>query len=96
MFTEIKMKFTAAFTLALLALAPTAAMASPACTSEPQAKWMSEEAMKAKVDAMGYTIKTFQVSGNCYEIYGTTKDGKRAEVYFNPVTGDVVEAEIDG
>ena len=40
--------------------------------------------MKAKVAALGYErIKTFKVSGDCYEIYGYTKDGKKAEVYFN-------------
>ena len=85
-----------ALVLGLVALTPAVAFASPACTTEPQDKWMSQDAMKAKVADLGYTIKTFQVTGNCYEIYGYTKDNKRAEVYFNPVTGDVVEAEIDG
>jgi hypothetical protein len=83
-----------ALTAALLA--PLAAQAAPNCTTEPRDKWMSEEAMKAKVAAMGYQrIKTFKVSGACYEIYGYTKDGRKAEVYFNPVTGDVVKSEID-
>jgi hypothetical protein len=77
-------------------LAPAAAFASPACTSEPKANWMSEDAMKVKAAELGYQrIKTFKVSGSCYEIYGYTKDDKRAEVYFNPVTGAVVKAEID-
>jgi hypothetical protein len=45
---------------------------------------------------MGYRdIKVFQVSGSCYEIYAHTKDGKRAEVYFNPVTGAVVQNNVD-
>lgn len=90
------MKIKAAVVAALVILSPAMALASPECTAEPQDKWMSEDAMKAKVADLGYTIKTFQVTGNCYEIYGFTKDDKRAEVYFNPVTGDVVEAEIDG
>jgi hypothetical protein len=30
-------------------------------------------------------------TGNCYEIYGQDKQGKRIEIYFNPITGDVVE-----
>jgi len=85
-----------ALALVLLALTPAAALASPNCTAEPQSAWLSQDAMKAKVDELGYKIKTFQVTGTCYEIYGWTKDDKRAEVYFNPVTGDVVEAEIDG
>ncbi|PZQ17721.1 MAG: PepSY domain-containing protein [Ancylobacter novellus] len=80
---------------AILALAPSAAFAGPQCTAEPKDKWMSEDAMKAKVAEMGYKdIKTFKVSGPCYEIYGYTKDGKKAEVYFNPVTGEVVKANI--
>lgn len=82
--------------LAAAFVAPLAAQAAPKCTTEPKDKWMSEEAMKAKVAAMGYErIKTFKVSGPCYEIYGYTKDGKKAEVYFNPVTGDIVKSEID-
>jgi len=82
-------------TLAAIAV-PSLALASPACTTEPKTKWMSEDSMKAKVDALGYTVKTFEVTGSCYEIYGKTKDGKRAEVYFNPVSGAIVESEIDG
>lgn len=70
---------------------PALALASPSCTKEPKSKWMSEDAMKAKIDTLGYKVKTFEVTGNCYEIYGKDKDGKRAEVYFNPVSGDIVQ-----
>ncbi|WP_018391511.1 PepSY domain-containing protein [Ancylobacter sp. FA202] len=85
----------AAFLIAPIA-APIAAYAGPACTTEAKDKWMTEDAMKAKVAEMGYQkIKTFKVSGSCYEIYGYTKDGKKAEVYFNPVSGAVVKSEID-
>ena len=86
-----------AFMIASLFAAPVAARAAPKCTAEPRDRWMSEDAMKAKVATLGYErIKTFKVSGNCYEIYGYTKDGKKAEVYFNPVNGDVVKSEIGG
>ena len=84
---------------ALAIVAPaavTSAAAGPACTTEAKDKWLPEDAMKAKVAEMGYQkIKTFKVSGSCYEIYGYTKDNKKAEVYFNPVTGAVVKSEID-
>lgn len=77
--------------------APAIAQAAPNCTSEPQDKWMTEDAMKAKVATLGYErVKTFKVSGSCYEIYGYTKDGQKAEVYFNPVTGDIVKSYIGG
>ena len=71
------------------------ALAAPDCTSEPKDKWMSEEQMKAKATEMGYKIRVFRVSGPCYEIYGEKADGKKVEVYFNPVTGAVVKEEDD-
>lgn len=72
------------------------ASAAPVCTSQPQAKWLTPAQMKARIARMGYRdIKVFQVSGSCYEIYAHTKDGKRAEVYFNPVSGAIVQNNID-
>jgi len=84
--------------LAAAGLAAASAVAAPQCTTEPRSKWLSEEAMKAKITQSGEyrDIKVFKVSGNCYEIYGHTKDGRRAEVYFNPVTGVPVEKNVDG
>ena len=68
-----------------------AAFAGPACNVAKD-KWMTEEAFKAKVTADGYTIKTFKVSkGQCYEIYGTDKAGKKVEIYFDPVSGKAIE-----
>lgn len=90
------MRYVIASLIAAAVLSPMAAAAGPACTQEAKDKWMSEEAMKAKVAEMGYQkIRTFKTTGSCYEIYGYTKDGKKAEVYFNPVTGAVVKSEID-
>lgn len=85
----MKMKLIAAF--AVIAATPALAFASPSCTTEPKSKWMSEDAMKAKIDALGYKVKTFEITGNCYDIYGKDKDGKRAEVYFNPVSGEIAQ-----
>jgi hypothetical protein len=73
-----------------------AALAAPACTTEPKAKWMTMAQMRAKVEKLGYTkIKVLQVSGSCYEIYAQNKSGKKAEVYFNPVTGAIVQNNED-
>lgn len=89
-----KAMLSAAVAAGVLALAGQAA-AAPACTKEPQSKWLTEAQMKAKIAQLGYTVKVFQVSGSCYEIYGKTKDGKKAEVYFNPVTGQIVRNNVD-
>ncbi|QFR33412.1 PepSY domain-containing protein [Ancylobacter sp. TS-1] len=90
------MKTFVAGLVAFSVLVPAAAFAGPVCTTEAKDKWLTEDAMKAKVAEMGYQkIKAFKVSGSCYEIYGYTKDDRKAEVYFNPVTGAVVKSEID-
>lgn len=84
----------AASAIALLVtglLAGTAALASPTC-DVPKERWMKEEAFKSKIAAQGYDIKTFKVTkGNCYEIYGTDKAGKKVEIYFNPETAEILE-----
>lgn len=89
---------TAVVKTALMSVAlslASAAAAGPVCTSVPQAKWMSPAKMKARVAKLGYTrIKAFKVSGSCYEIYGYARDGRRAEVYFNPVTGAIVKSNL--
>jgi hypothetical protein len=73
-----------------------AAAAAPKCTAEPKSKWLTEAQMQSKIAALGYAkLKVFQVSGSCYEIYAMNKDGKKAEVYFNPVTGAIVQNNED-
>ena len=34
--------------------------------------------------------------GNCYEIYGFDKDGKKVEIYFDPVSGKPVKSNVEG
>ena len=58
--------------------------------------WLSEAAMKEKIATMGYhDIKVFKTGGNCYEIYGRDAQGHKAEVYFNPDDGSIVECNVD-
>ncbi len=63
------------------------ALASPTC-SAPKDQWQPEAGFKKELEAQGYKIKTFKVTkGQCYEIYGTDKAGKKVEIYFDPVSG---------
>ena len=41
---------------------------------------------KTKIAAMGYAINVFKVDGNCYEIYGHNKEGKKVEIYYDTKT----------
>jgi hypothetical protein len=84
----------AAMGLVAVAL-PLAAAAKADCQAHPKAEWMSEADAKAKIAAQGYTINKFKVDGNCYEIYGKNKDGKKVEIYYDTKTLDVVKSEIE-
>jgi hypothetical protein len=70
------------------------------CTDKPKAEWLHPlEIQKKIVNEHGFAIKKFQESGSCYEIYGwgLRKDGKKfeeIEVYFNPVTGEIVKKKF--
>lgn len=78
-------------TALLLALGTSAAMAGPTC-NVPKDQWMKEADFKALMEKQGYQIRTFKVSkGQCYEIYGTDKAGKKVEIYFNPATAAELE-----
>jgi hypothetical protein len=83
------MKYT--FVAVALALASTAAVASPTCNA-PKEKWMKQSEFRSMLEKQGYHIKRFEVTkGKCYEIYGYDKNKKRVEMYFNPETGAVVK-----
>ena len=92
-------------TASITSMAPVAAATSTApvevsyakdkngCSAYPKEQWLSEVDAKAKVLAMGYTIKEFKVSGNCYEIYGRDKSGNKVEIYFDAKTMAVVKMD---
>jgi len=74
-------------------LTATGALAGPTCNA-PEDQWMKESEFRARLEGQGYQIKTFKVSkGKCYEIYGFDKDGKKVEIYFDPISGAVLETK---
>ncbi len=77
--------------LSLCLALPFSALAKKECTKEPKDKWMKQEDLEKRLIAEGYKIKKFKQPGTCYEIYGTNKEGKKVEIYFDPVTGQPVK-----
>lgn len=64
----------------------------PQCTAKPKIDWKKEKDFKQSLTDQGYKIKFFKVTdGNCYEIYGWDKAGKKVEIYFDPVDGRIVK-----
>jgi len=81
--------------LALLSLfAASAAHAGSQCTTQPRTAWQDADKFQAELKSQGYQIGKFKItSGQCYEIYGRDKTGKKVEIYFDPVSGQIVKQE---
>jgi len=80
---------------ALFTLLPLQALAGADCPVYPKSEWASEDTLKQALNEEGYTIKKFKVDGNCYEIYGRNKQGKRVEIYFDTKTLAIIKAEVE-
>jgi hypothetical protein len=75
--------------LSLALLSSGAAIAGAECTDEPREKWIPRQEMQKKI------LDRFKIDDSCYEIYGRDADNRKVEIYFNPVTGEVVKQETD-
>jgi hypothetical protein len=62
------------------------------CPAYPKEEWASENTLKEALEAEGYTIKKFKIDGNCYEMYGRNKEGKKVEIYFDMKSLAIVKA----
>ena len=77
----------AAFAAALtLPSAPAHATGAVTCKAGPKSGWTSRDTLEAKLVKEGWKVRKSKVDGGCYEVYGTTPDGKRVEAYFHPVS----------
>lgn len=77
--------------LALLALSG-AALADADCARQDRSAWMPESQFREQMKRQGVQITKFRVTpGNCYEIYGFDRDGRKLEIYYDPVDARPVE-----
>ncbi len=91
------MKLNAAcFTLAALMISgPAFAHGFDDCTKEPKEKWKPQAEAEAAATAAGYEVQKTKIEGSCYEVYGKGKDGKVVELFYNPVTLELVKTQAD-
>lgn len=77
--------------LALLALSG-AALADTDCARQDRSAWMSESQFREQMKRQGVQITKFRITpGNCYEIYGFDANGRKLEIYYDPVDARPVE-----
>ncbi len=81
-------------TLFLTAFCAGTAGAAELC-SVPQGEWQPQDALQKQLESEGVTIKKIKIDEGCYEVYGTDKDGKRIENYYDPKTLSLVKAQED-
>ncbi len=60
------------------------------CTDAPRARWLSVEALKGKVEALGYKVQAVKLKNACGELYTLDKNGKRSELFVDPTDGHIV------
>jgi hypothetical protein len=84
--------------LALVAAAisgPAMAHGFDDCTKEAKDKWKPQAEAEAAATAAGYTVTKSKVEGSCYEVYAKDKDGKKFELFYNPVDLQLVKKHDD-
>ena len=78
-------KFAIAAFIVVASASPAFATGKVKC-DVPEAKRQPVDALEARLNAEGWTIKKIKLDGGCYEVYGTQADGKFVEAYFDPAT----------
>ena len=81
--------------LALAMLSASSAFAEANCQAHPKKDQIPQADFQKALEKHGFTIKKFKTDGNCYEMYGKSKGGKKVEMYFDTKDGKIVKSEID-
>ncbi len=66
------------------------------CTDEPQEKWKTQKEIEDVATGAGYDVRKSKIKGSCYEVYGVGKDGTLMELFYNPVTAELMFTEKKG
>jgi hypothetical protein len=91
-FSKMKRVLIAALFLTVTGIAN--ASAAELC-NVPEGEWQPKEALQKQLEGEGVTIKKIKIDEGCYEVYGTDKDGKRIENYYDPKTFSLIKAQED-
>jgi len=86
----LSLKIAAALACSAVSLGAFASTYNGNCTDQPKSKWMSSADVKAKFEKQGYSVGRVKAGGTCYEVYSKTADGKKTELFVNPVDASVV------
>jgi len=81
----------AALAGALLIAAAAAARADDnICVEHPRSDWMTEDKLAETATQLGYDVRKVEEEDGCWEVKGFDQQGNRVEVYFDPVSAEVM------
>ena len=92
---DVRAKSIAASVLALAFAGPAFAHGFDTCTQEPKDKWKPQAEAEDAAKAAGYSVTRSKIEGSCYEVYAKDKDGKKYELFYNPVDLSLVKKHDD-
>ncbi|VXD03927.1 conserved exported hypothetical protein [Pseudomonas sp. 8Z] len=76
----------------LLLLSAMPLLADTDCARPDRSIWMPESQFREQMKRQGVQITKFRITpGHCYEIYGFDREGRKLEVYYDPVDAHPVE-----
>lgn len=81
-------------TLCLASSLGSAAFASDKC-NVPLADRQPPAALKTKLEADGWQVRSIKTEDGCYEAYAINAEGKKVEAYFDPRTFESVETKME-
>jgi hypothetical protein len=78
------------FIAASLCAALPAAAGDNGCRTAPAGQWLSREAVKGRLTAIGFEIRNIEVRGKCFAVEAIVPGGQKVRMYADPVTGYVI------
>jgi len=75
-------------TLGMASSAQAGSLGTP-CTAVPQNQWLSVEALRSEVEALGYKVQKAKLKNACGELYTLDKNGSRVELFVDPTSGQI-------
>ena len=61
----------------------------------PMADWQPREKVAAAVAEMGWIVRRIKIDDGCYEVIGTTADGRSVEAHVHPASLTVMRIEYE-
>lgn len=83
-----------AITVASLGTAGMAVADDDRCSAS-KSQWRSLDDVRSAATSLGYDVRKIDTDDGCYEVYARDDRGRRLEVYFHPVSLDVVKIKED-